>query len=297
MKKQRIAILMQEGAENEPGKYLIHTLSNYWRIDGYQVLFLYGTKRFVPADLLFVHVDLSVVPDSYLDFAKRYPIVVNERAKDIRKKTFSSGLLGPGDPWDGPVIVKTNKNYAGKPESEHDRYSGIPGYLRGKLRSARNRLDLDWLDPEIEKPTDYRIYGCLREVPRLYFYHPELVVQKFMPETENGFYCLRSMFFLGHRLGCMRIKSKHRIVNTRTIVDTEWNVEPPPKLVAYRQQLGFDYGKFDYVMVGGQAVLLDINKTTGRPGGKFIEDNDDKMSALFEYYSEGLYHFFKEKGV
>jgi hypothetical protein len=294
MKKQHIAILMHEWAEGKPGNYLIYNLADYWREDGHEVSFLYGTKRFVPADLLFVHVDLSVVPDFYLSFAKRYPIVVNGGIKDIRKKAFSHGLLRPGDSWPGPVIVKTNNNYAGKPESKQGQYDGITGNICSKMRAARNRLDLEWIDPAIEKPTDYRVYDRLQDVPRLYFYHPELIIQKFMPERENGLYCLRMMFFLGDRLGCLRLKSKQRIVNMNTSEDTEWNIEPHPKLVALRDQLGINYGKFDYVIVDGQVVLLDINKTVGRPRREFIQDNDNEMTASLKYHSEGLYHYFRD---
>ena len=38
----------------------------------------------------------------------------------------------------------------------------------------------------------------------------------------------------------------------------------PDELRALRRQLGFDYGKFDFVMHEGRAVLLDANKTPGR---------------------------------
>jgi hypothetical protein len=297
MKKQRIAVLMHEGAEGGPGNYLIYILADYWREDGHEVFFLHGTKRFVPADLLFVHVDLSVVPDFYLSFAARYPVVVNGSVKDIRKKTFSRGLLRRGDSWQGPVIVKTNNNYAGKPERKHKAYGGITEAIRRILRGARNRLDLEWLDPAIKKPTDYRTYDHLQDVPRLYFYHPELVIQKFMPERENSLYCLRWMLFLGDRVSCVRLKSKQRIVNIGSTENIEWNIEPHPKLLALRDQLRVDYGKFDYVVIDGQAVLLDINKTVGWPAAKFIKDNENEMKEYFKYHSAGLYHYFREQNV
>jgi len=40
-----------------------------------------------------------------------------ERAgRDIRKSAFSRNLVRPGDGWDGPVIVKSDLNCAGRPE-------------------------------------------------------------------------------------------------------------------------------------------------------------------------------------
>jgi hypothetical protein len=292
MNKQRIAILRHERAEHMRGKHVIDIMADYWRKEGHGVIFLYGTKRFIPADLLFVHVDLSVVPNAYLTFAKRYPTVINGCIKDIRKETFSQNLLKRKDPWNGPVIVKTNKNYAGVPELKHNQFKGVTGYIRQKLWRTRVHLNLKRLDPAIKEPADYPIYSHLREVPRFYFYHPELVIEKFMPETENDLYCLHNMLFLGNRLSCLRIMSKKRIVNMGTAEEIEWNRTPHPKLVTLRDRLELDYGKFDYVIIDGQPILLDINKTIGWPERGFNEDNRDEMMTHIEYQSKGLYSFF-----
>ena len=34
-------------------------------------------------------------------------------------------------------------------------------------------------------------------------------------------------------------------------------------MVKLREQMGFDYGKFDYVIHEGKPILLDANKTVG----------------------------------
>jgi hypothetical protein len=39
----------------------------------------------------------------------------------------------------------------------------------------------------------------------------------------------------------------------------------PEALRAERARLGFDYGKFDFVVVDGEAVLLDANRTPSAP--------------------------------
>jgi hypothetical protein len=103
------------------------------------------------------------------------------------------------------------------------------------------------------------------------------------------------MLFLGDRLSGVRLKSKQRIVNMSTTDDVEWDIEPPPKLVALRDDLGIDYGKFDYVMIHGRPLLLDINKTIGKP--TISRDNENEMVASFKYHSEGLYHYFREQIV
>jgi hypothetical protein len=73
-------------------------------------------RKLAPADILLIHVDLSVVPDEYLEFASRYPIALNKAAKDIRKSLISLNLVRAGDSYSGKVIVKTDLNYGGSPE-------------------------------------------------------------------------------------------------------------------------------------------------------------------------------------
>jgi hypothetical protein len=114
-----------------PRNYLVHHLAELWRRDGLEVVYLYGTDRFVPADLVLVHVDLSVVPAEYPEFAAQYPVVLNGRICDIRKTATSRYLVQPGDDWDGPVIVKSNLNCGGYPEYR----SSLTGIRR--LRVAR----------------------------------------------------------------------------------------------------------------------------------------------------------------
>jgi hypothetical protein len=42
-------------------------------------------------------------------------------------------------------------------------------------------------------------------------------------------------------------------------------VDPPEELLEIRNRLGFDYGKFDYVMHKGKVHIIDANKTPGNP--------------------------------
>ena len=86
----------REDRHYDPSRYIVHRLADYWREDGHDVVYLFGVKRFVPADLVLVHVNLSVVPDEYLEFAGRYPIALNRHIRDIRKTTVSANLTGPG---------------------------------------------------------------------------------------------------------------------------------------------------------------------------------------------------------
>jgi hypothetical protein len=59
----RVAVLFHARERGvNPAGYLVHLLAQFWREDGLEVVYLYGTDHFVPVDLLLVHVDLSVVP-------------------------------------------------------------------------------------------------------------------------------------------------------------------------------------------------------------------------------------------
>jgi hypothetical protein len=77
---------------------------------GNEFIFLFGIKKFVPADLTIVDVDLSVVPDAYLEFANQYPIVLNGTVKDLRRSTFNKRLVTRDDTHGGKVPMNMRQN-------------------------------------------------------------------------------------------------------------------------------------------------------------------------------------------
>ena len=270
--KRKIAILFHEKARGQSLNYLINHYAEFWREDGHEVIFLSGVAQFVPADLVIVHVDLSVVPEEYLEFAKRYPIALNGEVKDIRKSTYSQLIVKPGDPYDGKVIVKSNFNYAAGPE----RSLGVPLDPRGVSASF------------FGSPLDYQIFESQKAVPAILFSDPNIVVETFQPEFEDGFYHLRVQLFVGDHVTCTRMVSRNPIVNGSTQIRIE-RVEPHPEIVRLQKAMKFDYGKFDYVIHNGKAVLLDANKTTG---GATIKSTPE-LVAMRRYRAEGLYNYFK----
>lgn len=287
MKKLRIAILMHENDDEDRVKdYLIYILTQIWKEDGHEIIFLFGINKYIPADIILVHVDLSVVPDSYLEFADRYPVNINGSIKDIRKKSYSNHLLHKIDSWDGQVIVKSNNNSAGIPER---RGRGFTGRVQKKIYSLFQNSNIPFLPSPILSAQDYKIYNHLKDVPSYYFYHPGIVVQKFLPEKDGDLFCTRILILLGDRAKCTLIKSKKPIVKSETAEIMEKDVEPHPDILALRKELGFNYGKFDYVINDGKAILLDANKTVGSPGE--LTGNRDLKKPL-RYYAEGLYSFF-----
>jgi hypothetical protein len=192
-------------------------------------------------------------------------VALNARVPDIRKSRISQGLLREQDRHEGPVIVKSDLNYAGLPELS-----------LGLVPAVHFR-----------NPAGYLIYPTLAAVPKAVFATPDVVVEKFQPDLSDGLYHMHAMVFLGDRVTCTRMSSKHPIVNGATQIHAE-DVEPHPEILAFKDQLGFDFGKFDYVIHRGRPILIDANKTVGRPP----RTTDPVIVAGRRHRAEGLYAFF-----
>ena len=281
-----IAILFHEQATGDPHSYIIGHLADFWREAGLRVVYLFGTREFVPADLLFLHVDLSVVPHSYLEFADRYPRVVNRRITDIRKSTISNQLVGPDDAWSGAVIVKSNLNFGGGPERRVGR-----NWLERRSRTVRRlkaalerRFPSNYPSPHSK---EYQLLPSLSDVPKRWFRLQDVVVERFLPEMENGLYHVRIDMALGGRSICTRLASDQPIIkahNSTSAVD----IEPDPRVQKWRKDLGLDYGKIDYTVVDGEPVLLDVNKTIGAsPSYRSSED----LLTRRRHLSEGIQQY------
>jgi hypothetical protein len=274
-----IAVLFHERArEADLGGYIVDHLAAFWREDGHEVVYLFGTKTATPADVILVHVDLSVVPDDYLRFAAQYPIALNHRVRDIRKSVTSRHVVRPGDGWDGPVIVKSDLNFGGNPE----RTVGQTRLQRGLMRLAeRVRAS------PIANREKYALFDHVDEMPPKLFTTKGIVVERFLPELENGLYHLRMYQFLGDRWTCTRIASEQPVIRANVSVGVE-QVEPPAEVLTWREQLGIDYGKLDFVVHHGEVVLLDVNKTTGASRHM----SDEALTRMRRHFAEGLYSYF-----
>jgi hypothetical protein len=217
---------------------------------------LYGIKTARAADVLFVHVDLSIVPPEYLTFAKAYSVVVNGGVTDIRKRTFSTQKVEPGDGWNGPVVVKTDANFGGLPE----KVRAWPG-IWGRISRAITRY---YGGGGLTGRSDrYPIFASVREVPERYLRSSEFIVERFRPELDaRGLFCVRTHLFLGDKSASLMLKSEHPIVTSATAKEV-LPVEPHPEIETIRKRLRIDYGKLDYAIVDGELILFDVNKTVG----------------------------------
>lgn len=246
----RIVILQHAMQGRAPLPYMILPMAELWRARGHEVTVHHGARDAPPADLAILHVDLTVVPQPMREALARYPRVVNGHVLDISKRKISAQLVDEHSDWPGPVLVKTDTNAAGDPER--------------RIHALAKREGFTPTMPAPPPLRDYPVYPSLREVPAAVWQTPGLVVEKFLPERDERGYCMRVWTFLGDRDRCRRVFSDDPIVKSRSVTGHE-ACEVPEALRRRRQELGFDYGKFDFVIHDGECVLLDANRTPFHP--------------------------------
>jgi len=249
----RIVIITHTFDAYEERPYLLRSLVGHWRTDGHRVMVVEGTQDWPEADVALLHVDQSLVPQAYADACARYHTVINGRALDIRKKLVSTQQLGPGDAWPGPVIVKTDLNRGGAPEMR---------YLH-QMRQAGRPTDAA-MDMLAYSKGPYPIMRSIADVPPDIWNNPGLLVERFLPERDLRGFWMRVWVFFGRQERCTRYLGEDPLVKGDNILARE-SVAVPPELRAQRERLGFDFGKFDFVVHDDRAVLLDANRTPFAP--------------------------------
>lgn len=284
MSGKKIAIIFHEQDRKRPGHYAVTSLAHFWRTEGIDPVFVFGTKKVFPADLALVHVNLSVVPDEYLEYARDYPYALNGKVRDIRKSSFSQYRVRPDDPYEGKVIVKSNLNYAGKPER---RTSGNASVWKRFIRKLASPDPAETRQlPCFESPLDYLIFDHRSLVPAEWFERSDIIVEKFLPEIRDGSYCIRNYYFLGDRGICVMKMGAHPIVNSATTTRIE-RVQVHPEMLSLRKTHYFDYGKYDYTLHEDVPVFLDMNKTPGTAHGSCPVD-----PLLHREWAAGILSYF-----
>lgn len=252
----RILILVHERGSLSDTSYFLSAMSRVWTEQGHSVVEQRGPAAASPeAEIAFLHVDLTRVDPAYIEFLRRYPRTVNLRTADISKRVVSRGIVQRGDGYDGPVIVKTNANCGGLKESSERRVTPW-GRL---LDSARNRLP--WSMRSRLNTAEYRVIESVDAVPLSVWRNHDLVVERFEPEIKDGLYCLRTWVFCGDRETSSICYARDPIVKSHTIIGREALDGVPDEIRVMRRALGFEFGKFDYVLRDGRVVLFDANRT------------------------------------
>ncbi|HEY7006528.1 MAG TPA: hypothetical protein VH392_08595 [Sphingomicrobium sp.] len=262
--------LMRESAEGPiTSPYLLFDVLRHLETLGHRFRISKGLEA-ENGDAALLHVDATIVDQEYLDLGKRYPLALNFRTGDISKRRISRILLSKDDPWAGPVIVKANYNNRAVIEDLHNR------------RAARAGKPAPHAGVSVGQT--YAVLESLADVPDEDWSNPSLVVERFIAEQdEDGNFALRTWVFMGTRERCTRFLTTDRISKAADVISYE-SVEVPPQLRPERERLGFDFGKFDFVMQGGEPVLLDANRTPGT--ARAIRDLMDKGAINL---AEGLH--------
>ena len=276
---RRVAIYLGRG-EELTRHALLWYLCDRWRAAGAEVLLLNDPAQRVDADAAIIHVDATHRPAEYDAIPGWYPRVINGGVRDISKRRISDNLLHRNSVWAGPVIVKTDGNCFGRPDF------AVALGTRGRMRALGTRL-LDRALPTYRAARDsgtYPVYPNMAAVPTRDWWDRRLVIEKFLPEREGELYRLRTWSFFGDRETASLSVSASPVVKRSSVIRSEFIQGVPESLRAVRRRLGFDYGKFDFVLHGGQPILLDANSTpgcTGRGGPRLDAICDQLAAGLF----------------
>ena len=153
------------------------------------------------------------------------------------------------------MIIKSDANYYGLPEIDQ----GNKGFFNNLRR--RNSKLYNWRVLRELPRRSYPILDNLHKVPKWVWKREDLVVEKFLPEMDGNLYVLRIWLFFGEREYGAKLWSKNPIVKASNFTSYEYIDDVPDSLRAIRKSIGIEFGKIDYVLVDGKAIVLDINKT------------------------------------
>ena len=242
-------------------RYMMELLRTVWREAGHEVEVVRGVSAPIRGDIVFLHVDCTVVPRKYLEAVAQHPHVINRRAVDISKTLYTPYIVRSPEEWDGPVVVKTVRNSGGHPERRLARTT-----LLGRLQDRFWRLSegslarARWLNPR-----EYPIFESAKDVPAGVFRNRALFVQRYLPERLGDRNVVRAYKFLGDQHISHLWTARHPLGLSGGDYTLDDCPLPDPIVVA-RERLGFDYGAFQYVMHNGEPLLLDAYRTPGDTG-------------------------------
>lgn len=255
---------------------LMSRLAVHWRDAGYEVVV--GPADRLDADIGILHIVRTWVDNRFLPRTLNGKLLLNGEVLDISKRNFSNLILGPDTDFDGPVIIKTNGNCFELPE--RTRLEWLLFYkwrqMFANQTSWRIAHDLPGTYPVLQHPKD---------VPAWVWNRNDLVVESFVPEMDGDLYVLRMWLFFGDREYGAKIWCTDPIVKSHNILRYEYIYEVPHELRDMRKRLSFDFGKFDYVMVNGEPVLLDVNKTP------MITSSSNRSSPNIINLAQGIHAF------
>ena len=202
----------------------------------------------IAGDVAFLHVDCTYVGKDYLALAEHYPRTINFGTGDISKRTVSRLKLASDDDWGGKVMIKPNLNCGGLAEQGHNQRARRAGQPPPH--------------PAVPGKLPYCVVGSIANVTPDEWANPNLIVERFMPETDPQGFAIRTWVFMGARERCTRTVTPRWFAKASEAISYA-PAEIPDELRRERERLNFDYGKFDFVVNDGTPYLLDANRTPG----------------------------------
>lgn len=218
------------------------------------------------ADVGILHVDTTRVEPHFAACASRFGKAINFGTLDISKRVVCRHIVTRGDGYDGPVIVKTDRNCAGLKEAVAARRASL---TQRAIRAVHRRLP--WAMRAELGGKAYPVFDHVDHVPWMVWHNPWLVVEQFRPERRDDGYVLRSWVFCG-TAETLAIR-----IGTAPVVRPPFLGPPnfeepfdpamiPAELRARRVELGFEFGKFDFtISERGEVSLFDANRTPTAP--------------------------------
>lgn len=274
MPKPTLAVLAhrQDGFWDQPR--LIQLLMARWEAMGLACALVTDPENPAPAELALLHVSLSVVPEEYRRLSERYSRTLNGAVLDIRKRRFSRLLVDRTNRYAGPVIVKTDWNAGGARELRASKW-----WRPAAIEAAR-----PWSTRRALPRGSYRVYPSIERVPGGVWRNPNLVVERFVAERLGERFLCRHWLFLGSREITRRTVSLDPMVKFRGVMERTAD-GVPAELRSIREEMGFDYGKFDYGIVDGEVALYDVNRTPGAAADPRLHDEtvDALASGIRDY--------------
>lgn len=280
-----IAILTHADIGYDSGTTLARIAAEHWAPTGHRILPHIGLGTPPPADVAILHIGYSVTPGPYLELAARYPRTVNAGVATTLKRHVCTDLVGADDAYDGPVIVKTDLNHAGKAETRQRwRNAGALGRLWLRLE---RQLPPRWFGRL--KGNKYPVLERKNDVPDWVWRSPHLVVQPLHTERRGEFYAMHQWYFFGDRDCVSTFLGRRPVVKLANVAQRlPLHCEVPEALRRRRAELKFGYGKFDYVIENGEPVLFDANSTP-HEGQDF--PTPPRVKAICAALAEGLHSY------
>lgn len=260
----RVTILIETELDGDR-LFLLNRLADRWAEKGNEIRFRRLSDPPEATDLAILHADRTRLSSDLITPHLTNSPVINGRALDISKRHISRQLCHPGDGYAGPVIIKTDCNSWGMPE--RIRANGEPSQqgwtdrLLFRLQVQLVERIVPWRILRKVPHGHYPVLDRPDQVPDWVWESEDLVVERFVPERQGNDFVTRYWVFFGDREVVYTKRSPDYLVKRGDAVSKEIGGEIPEELRLRRRELGFDFGKFDWVMHEGRPILLDVNRT------------------------------------